>query len=101
VATYRIVCVEKVVSGDHHHLTHVGTGTDADAADARWTVGAVRKAILAGDEFYSQGGGEKAYVERFTCCGVETIRTKADDTTKDNLDTKRICSWKAGSTTKT
>jgi len=93
MATYRIVCVEKVASGDHHHLTHAGTGTDPDKATQRWTVAEVRTAIGNGDEFYSQGGGEKAYVERFTCCGVNTIRTKADDTTKDNLDYKRICSW--------
>jgi len=95
MAETRIVCVTKTANGDHHHITEVGTGTDPNAASGQMTVASVRKAIDDGDAFYSQGGGEKAYVEKFTCCGVHTIRTKADDTTKDNLDTKRTCNWKS------
>jgi hypothetical protein len=94
MASSRIVCVTKVASGNHHHITEVGTGTDPNAASTQLTVAQVRKAIDDGDTFYSQGGGEKAYVEKYTCCGVNTIRTKADDTTKDNLDTKRACNRK-------
>jgi len=93
MATSRIVCVTKVASGDHHHLTEVGTGTDPQKATLQLTVAQVRTAIDNGDTFYSQGGGEKAYVEKYTCCGVNTIRTKPDDTTADNLDTKRTCNW--------
>jgi phage-related protein len=92
MAESRVVCVTKVASGDHH-ITEVGTGTDPNKATTQLTVTQVRTAIDNGDKFYSQGGGEKAYVEKFACCGVNTIRTKADDTTKDNLDTKRACNW--------
>lgn len=93
MAESRIVCVTKSASGDHHHITEVGIGTDPSRAESSMTVSAVRQAIDNGDKFYSQGRGEKAYVEKYSCCGVDTIRTKADDTTKDNLDTKRACIW--------
>ncbi len=95
MSDYRIVCVEKVSSGDHPHLTHVGTGTKVSAASERWTVAKVRDAIDAGDNFYTVGtDDEQANVEKYTCCGVETIRTDPDDTKTDNLDSLRICSWK-------
>jgi hypothetical protein len=96
MADQQIVCVEKVASGDHHHLTAVGLGTDPKAATSKMTVANVRSAIDKGDTFHtvSSSGGKKAYVEKFTCCGVNTIRTRADDTKVDNLDDLRICSWK-------
>jgi hypothetical protein len=96
MADYQIVCVDKVQSGDHHHLTAVGLGTDPDAATSKKSVAQVRSAIEDGDTFHtlSSPGGRKAYVEKFTCCGVATIRTKADDTKIDNLDDLRTCVWK-------
>ena len=91
---YRVVCVEKSASGDHHHITTVGTGSDANSAKTKWTVAKARKALDDGDKFHTESGSEKAYVEKYTCCGVNTLRTKADDTKADNLDDLRICHWK-------
>lgn len=97
MADSQIVCVEKVASGDHHHLTHVGLGTDPQKATGRKTVAQVREAISTGDKFHtvSASGGKKAYVEPYSCCGVNTIRTKAGDTKVDNLDDLRKCNWKS------
>jgi hypothetical protein len=38
MASSRIVCVTKVASGNHHHITEVGTGTDPNAASTQLTV---------------------------------------------------------------
>ena len=94
MSTYRIVCVEKVKSGDHHHLTHVGTGTDPAKATKRWTVAEVRTAIDNGDQFHTEdAAGVKADVEPTTCCVVKTIKTKGDAVKDNNLDNLRICKF--------
>jgi hypothetical protein len=54
-----------------------------------WSVATVRHNIMAGaDKFYTFGYQSKmiAYVEPFTCCGVETIRSESDSVTDNNLD---------------
>jgi hypothetical protein len=97
MSSYRIVCVEKTASADgtHKHLSGVGTGIDPDSASTKRTVSEVRAAIDNGDTFHTVGAnGQKANVEKWSCCGVNTLRTKPDDTKTDNLDNLRLCSWK-------
>ena len=87
MASYRIVCVEKGRGGIHA----VGTGTDPGKATERWTVAQVRTAIRGGDRFYTQSPstGKIADVEPF-----DTIRSRADHVTDNNLDNLRACAWK-------
>lgn len=98
MAEYRIVCVE--TEHPHRHITHVGTGSDPNAANYRWTVTQVRNAIFNGDRFYtvSPSTGTTADVRRDDCringCIVKTIRSTADAVTDNNLDNLRVCSWK-------
>jgi hypothetical protein len=85
MATYRIVCVEM---GDDH-IEAVGTGTDPNKADKRWTVAKVRERIKAGDRFYTEdAAGKQADV---VLLGDEWIRTDPDAETDNNLDNLRAC----------
>lgn len=93
MSDHRIVCTTKTKSSPsaaHGHITSVGVGSTTATA-ATWQVSTVRFAIDQGDKFHTQADGRKAYVEKFTCCGVNTIRTKPDDTTIDNLDKLPTC----------
>jgi hypothetical protein len=96
--TYRIVCVETEYATDrkHHHILAVGTGTEADHASTRRTVGDVREAIKNGTKFHTESPSTKAKadVEPFTCCGVQTIRSAGDTIEDNNLDNLRACAWK-------
>jgi hypothetical protein len=99
VASYRIVCVE--TEHPHRHITHVGTGTEPEHANKRWTVAEVRVALFNGDRFYtiSPSTGKAADVRPDDCkyagCTVKTIRSTADAVTDNNLDNLRVCSWRS------
>jgi hypothetical protein len=93
MSDYQIVCTTKTKtspSAAHGHITSVGVGA-SKATAATWQVSTVRSAIDQGDKFHTEAGGKKAYVDKWSCCGVETIRTKADDTELDNLDNLPAC----------
>ena len=86
MTSYRIVCVEK-----NGHITAVGTGTNPNKADRRWTVAEVRERIEAGDRFYTEDdAGAQVEVELY---GDEWIRTDPDDETDNNLDSLRACNF--------
>jgi hypothetical protein len=95
MAAYRIVCVNKEYT--HSHITLVGTGTKEDQYSRTWTVKEVREALEAGDRFYtvSPSTGKEADVRADNChvagCLVETIRSKADAVTDNNLDNMPGC----------
>jgi hypothetical protein len=99
MAAYQIVCVE--TEHPHRHITRVGTGTDPDSANKQWTVSEVRAALLDGDRFHtvSPSTGKTADVRADDCringCTVETIRSRADAVSDNNLDNLRVCRWKA------
>lgn len=56
-------------------------------------VGEVRRQIDYGEAFYTEDArGNQARVEKFDCgCGVKTIRSNADATTANNLDSLPGC----------
>ena len=93
MADYRIVCIERAYGGVGH-IVAVGTGTDPSTANNRLTVAEVRNALKQGDTFHTVGSdGRKAYVEAWDIPG---IRTKPDASTKDNLESLRVCGgWKS------
>jgi hypothetical protein len=95
--SYRIVCVNKTASpGKTHssHITKVGTGTISTTYTRTWTVLQVRAEITLNQaRFYTldEGLGKVADVEQYDCCGVQTLRSKGDITTKNNLDNLGAC----------
>jgi hypothetical protein len=94
MARYQVVCATKQHA--HRHIVNVGTGTDDVVASGIWTIGQVRQRLEKGDRFYTTDSkGREADVEPYTCrrdgCGIETVRTKADATTDNNLDQIRNC----------
>jgi hypothetical protein len=101
MADYRVVCTEQVPVAAHPQrarIVAVGTGSDPDQANQRWTVPEVVAAMDRGDRFYTQGkaSGRVAWVQKYWCaaCGACHIRTASDATVDNNLDYLRACSWR-------
>lgn len=98
---YRVVCTEQIPAAAHPRnakIVAVGTGSDPERADQRWTVAEVVSAMGRGDRFYTRGkaSGLVAWVEKYWCgvCGAWHIRTEPDATLDNNLDYLRACSWR-------
>jgi hypothetical protein len=92
---YRVVCTEQTGCSRGGHIKSVGTG-DPDAANASWTVQEVWDMLDRGHVFYTQANGYTATVEKYRCgCGWGSLRSSADATTANNLDSLRLCRWKA------
>jgi len=98
MASYRIVCTTQAPASappSHQHIVEVGTGTDPDKADRRWTLDQVLAAMDAGDTFYTQGNtsGKRASVEKYLCssCRRTYIRSSPDAVADNNLDNLRRC----------
>ena len=101
MATFRIVCAEHIESGNHPRhgrIVAVGIGNDADRASERRTVDQVLTQMDTGDNFVVRGPttGRTARVEKYWCtpCGRWHIRTVADATNDNNLDSLRACRWR-------
>ncbi len=101
---FHIVCTDQVpvnVPLNHAHIVAVGIDTDNDGwANVQHSLQAVIVNIQnKRARYYTIGdhSGEKAYVEVVFCkvCNHLIIKTYPDDTTDNNLDSLRICSWKA------
>jgi hypothetical protein len=95
---YRIVCTEQepvYQPTTHAHIVAVGTGTNPDAADKRWTLDRVLAAIDRGDTFYTKGtsSGKVALVRKVACptCRRYIIRSAPDAVWDNNLDSLRRC----------
>lgn len=102
MSKYRIVCTEQEPASQpptHALIVAVGTGTDPGAADRRWTLDEVVRAMDAGDNFHTQGAssGKIARVEKYLCtaCRRTHIRSAPDAVTDNNLDSLRRCSWRS------
>jgi hypothetical protein len=100
--SYRIVCTDQepvYQPTTHAHIVGVGTGTNPDQADARWTLAQVISAIDRGEVFYTVGrtSGRKALVQVVACghCRGRIIRSAPDATTDNNLDHLRRCQWRS------
>ena len=95
MTTYQVVCATKQHA--HRHIVSVGTGPESARASEVWTVAQVRAKLAAGDRFYTTDSrGRQADVEPYTChqtgCnGFQTVRTKPDASTSNNLDAIRNC----------
>ena len=86
MARYRIVCTEQEPVTEpttHAHIVAVGTGTDPDKADKRWTLNEVLTAMDKADTFYTQGQTSGRVAE------VEKIRLPAMPEDMDSLDAGR------------
>jgi hypothetical protein len=99
MSTYRIVCTKQEPASappTHAHIVAVGTGNDPNQATERWALVQVIQKMDAGDQFFTQGekSGKRANVEKYYCshCRQQHIRSSADATTDNNLDSLRICS---------
>ncbi len=98
MAAHRIVCVdmESCSSGRAEHVVAVGIDEQSNHATNRQTVDQVLRALGIGEAYYTQAGNRTARVSKYSCsqCGRNFIRTHPDDTTVDNLDNLRACSWR-------
>ncbi|MDR3600542.1 MAG: DUF3892 domain-containing protein [Desulfosporosinus sp.] len=83
---YKITKVRLQTNGSkEEHITHVLI-SDSTATGTELTVSAVVESIKSNDYYYTTGGGETATVEAVYPKGRDPyIRTKPDDTIKDNL----------------
>lgn len=100
MAAYRIVCTtqEPVYQPTTHaHIVAVGTGTDPNKADQKWTLAEVLDAMKRGDTFYtiSPSTGKRAEVRSEPCgsCRRTIIRSAPDAVRDNNLDNLRLCNW--------
>jgi uncharacterized protein DUF3892 len=92
---YRITCTNQTGCTTGGHITSVGTGGDA-GWDRQWTVQDVYNAMNRGDRFFTFGGGAWATVNPYRCgCGLGTLRSGADATTANNLDSLVLCRFSA------
>jgi ABC-type antimicrobial peptide transport system ATPase subunit len=100
MSRYRIVCTDQepvTQPTTHAHIIAVGTGTDPNKADKRWTLNEVLAAMNNSDVFYTEGetSGKTALVEKYVCslCKRTWIRSTPDAVKDNNLDYLRRCSW--------
>ncbi|GAA1789304.1 hypothetical protein GCM10009795_038820 [Nocardioides hankookensis] len=75
----------------------MGVGSDPAAANSRMTVSEVYRAMDRGERFYTEDQfGNRAAVHKYNCpCGRGSLRSAPDCTRWNNLDSLRICSWRA------
>lgn len=104
MASYRVVCAEQVPSRAHPlngKIVAVGSNDSGGGqATGRWTVPEVVSALDAGHVFYTYGeqSRETARVIKYWCtaCGGEWhIKSSPDAVPDNNLDSLRLCAWKA------
>jgi hypothetical protein len=100
MASYRIVCTVQAPADkppSHQHIVAVGTGSDPDRAENRWSLQQVLDAMDRGDTFYTVGvvSGKRAWVEKYWCghCSRWFIRSHADAVKDNNLDNLRRCNF--------
>lgn len=93
----RIVCCEQTECSSSGHIVAVGIGNDPSAASERVTVPEVWAAMDRGVRFYTADSrGNVAQVEKYYCgCRRGSLRSKADASRENNLDSLRLCHWKA------
>ena len=93
---YRIICTVQepsAVKPSHGHIVRVGTGTSAKTYDRIWTVSEVYSAMSFGNRFmtYGEKSQKWAFVERFQCCGRDTLRSAPDAVVDNNLESLPRC----------
>lgn len=92
MSRYQVVCTEQTGCSTGGHIKAVGTGTDPARSNGRWTVREVWDKIDLGHTFFTEANGHTASVKKYDCpCGRGSLRSSADATTANNLDSLRIC----------
>lgn len=100
MSSYRIVCTVQEPADkppSHQHIVAVGTGTDPNYWQSRWSLQQVLDAMDSGDTFYTVGvqSGKRAEVEKYWCgrCSRWFIRSHADAVKDNNLDNLPRCNF--------
>ena len=93
MAEKRVVCINKAPTHDdtHHHITHIGTRSDAGYSERLLVATVIANLKSAGGDRYYVLGANNAKswvtVRQYPRCKTahEIISTTADNTTTDNL----------------
>jgi len=85
---FHIVSVDRSLTNwGHRHITALGTAPKPGFPD-HWSIASVLSMIGAGELFYTMSVlGSPAFAHPYRCwCGVETIRTTANDKADDGFE---------------
>ncbi len=89
MSSYQITCDTKSprTSAGHQHIVGVGI------AGSGYTVPAIYQHMDAGHRFYTESPstGRLALVDKDYCCGIHTLRSRADAIWDNNLDNLSPC----------
>lgn len=88
MAEYEIVCTVQTGCAAGGHILAVGR------ADADYQIGIseVYSSMDSGNSFYTFVDGLKADVRKWACpCGAGTLKSTADATLRNNLDSLPLC----------
>ncbi|AUI62502.1 DUF3892 domain-containing protein [Amycolatopsis sp. BJA-103] len=86
MAEYEIVCTVQTGCTAGGHILAVGRGGDVLRVDDVYT------SMDNGDRYFTDADGRKAYVRKWACtCGVGTLKSAADATLRNNLDSLPLC----------
>lgn len=88
MAEYEIVCTVQAGCTAGGHILAVGR------VDADYQMGVVEvyHSMDKGDRYFTYAEGLKAYVRKWACpCGEGTLRSTADATLRNNLDSLPLC----------
>ena len=101
MADYEITCVQKsapTTALKHRHIIRVGV-----PHLSKWalTVQELYHLMNANNRFYTHNRrtGHIAWVEPFTCCGLPTLRSRADRSTENNVDKLPPCGYGSNAAT--
>ncbi len=89
MSEFLITCVSKSLTlAGHRHIVSVGIG------DKQYYVAAIYQAMNDGHTFrtVSPTSGQLTPVAKYRCCGLDTLRSLADQKQDDNLDNLPGCS---------
>ncbi|WP_181775319.1 DUF3892 domain-containing protein [Amycolatopsis pittospori] len=88
MAEYEIVCTVQTGCTAGGHILAVCRG----GADHPMRVAEIYQSMDGGDRYFTDAGGLKAYVRKWACpCGEGTLRSMADATLRNNLDSLPLC----------
>jgi hypothetical protein len=94
MADYQIICTRKTPStpSGHHHIVQVGLGSGSSYTQLL-TVADVYGLMRNGDRFYTVSPSTRrvALVDAWRCCGIDTLRSRADAVADNNLDNLGNC----------
>jgi hypothetical protein len=94
MSSYKVACITKPdVNSTHEHITQIGY-VDGETVYLISTETAIERIEKNAKEFYVTANNETAYVIVYERDKKKYIKTKPDDTKKDNLLSLRQCGSK-------